>query len=298
MRRPELGSPGLGLTVRMTIALVLNFLLLSALLAVIVWPLFDGEWEVTAFLALLLLGGAGVEQGRVSSRGRRGRAPQESDRARVGAILDRLCLAGGLTAPDVEIERVAAPLTWTTAVPWSPPTVHVSTEMLDRLDDARLEAALAHELGHIANRDAMLMTVIAWPPTSMWMLLREIVREAREWDFRAICALVLYAPFLLVIAVVFTLAGRIVARHRELAADRAAAVLTRSPARVSAALLAVAEGLAATPQRDLRAAAGRDPFHFVPVREARGIRRLWATHPPVEARLRQLAQLELTLQHG
>ena len=39
----------------------------------------------------------------------------------------------------------------------------VTTALLDELDDAELEAVVAHELAHIANRDAGVMTFASIP---------------------------------------------------------------------------------------------------------------------------------------
>ena len=297
MRRPELGSPGLGLRVRMIVALAVNFVLVGALVFLLLWPIFAGAWEFSAFIGMFLLVGLTVERRRL--RGFRGeRHPGEADVRRVRAIAEPLCLVGGLTAPKVEVERTRLPLSWTTAVPWREKKLHVTTGLLDRLDDQQLEAALAHELGHIVNRDATLMTLIAWPGTTMWGALRRMWDEGTSDDYRGLLAWAMLLPLFAPLASVFTLTSRIVARHRELAADRAAAVLTRSPARVSDALLAVSGGLERMPRKDLRAAASRDLFHFVPVRAASGIRRLWATHPPLRVRLRELERLEHELQHG
>ena len=298
MRRPELGSPGLGLRVRMMVALAVNAVLVAGLTFVLLWPIFIGAWELTAFVSgFLLLGLFAVRRGRL--RGFRGeRHPGPPDVERVRAIGDRLCIVGGLTMPKVEVERTRLPLSWTTAVPWREKKLHVTTGLLDRLDDVQLEAAIAHELGHIANRDATLMTLIAWPGSSMLGSLRWMWTEGTSDDIRGLVAFVMFLPLFAPLGALFTLTARIVARHRELAADRAAAVLTRSPARVSDALLAVSDGLERMPRKDLRVAASRDLFHFVPVRAATGIRRLWATHPPLRVRLGELERLEHELQHG
>ena len=43
MRRPELGSAGLGLRVRMIVALAVNFVLVAGLLFLLLWPIFVGS---------------------------------------------------------------------------------------------------------------------------------------------------------------------------------------------------------------------------------------------------------------
>jgi heat shock protein HtpX len=111
---------------------------------------------------------------------------------------------------------------------------------------------------------------------------------------------VLYAAVPLIASLPGALTARIISRQRELAADRAAATLTGSPSGVAAALMHVSRGLRQIPIWDLRAAAARDLFNFVPARHAelRGLARLWATHPPIERRLAQLDRMEQRLQRA
>jgi hypothetical protein len=86
-------------------------------------------------------------------------------------------------------------------------------------------------------------------------------------------------------AVPFALLARVLSRLRERAADAGAARLTGSPAAVAAALVALSEHLAQRRPVDLRAAAPA-VLNILPLRPAHGIARLWATHPPLAARLR------------
>jgi heat shock protein HtpX len=184
------------------------------------------------------------------------------------------------------------PLSWTTAPIGGRTRLHITTELLDRVGDRELEAVVAHELGHLANRDAVLMTALAGPPAWVFGGLRVMWDDDGRGKFGA----VLFGLVLVPIAALMSVSGRIVSRHRELAADRAAAVLTGSPARVAAALANVAEGLSRKTRKDLRAVAGRDPLHLLPVREATGLRRLWATHPPLARRVARLERMERALQ--
>jgi heat shock protein HtpX len=75
-------------------------------------------------------------------------------------------------------------------------------------------------------------------------------------------------------------------------------MLCGSPATLAAALISLTDGLAEVPSKDLRMVASADVFHVLPARphEATGLGRLWATHPPLRARLEQLDELEAGLQ--
>ena len=273
----------------MVLAVLVNLALLGAVGVVLAWLAFDqGDW---AYLLLLLLIPLGAVMVRSATPGRRGRKPTADDQRRVEASLQRLGLVADIDPPRVRVERVRTPLSWTLAVPFRGAAIHVTTGLLDHLDDHQLAAALAHELAHVMHGDATVMTLMAAP--GIWAIqgLREVwddeVVGQRVWPFFA-----LVAPA----ALVLTVSGRWLSRQRELAADRRAAELTGSPAAVASALVALSDSLARTRRRDLRLVAARDLFHFVPVAEARGLRRLWATHPPLARRIERLRRLERGLQ--
>jgi heat shock protein HtpX len=61
-------------------------------------------------------------------------------------------------------------------------------------------------------------------------------------------------------------------------------------------LLELSGRLDRIPTRDLRVAGAGDLFYVLPTREAHGIQRLWATHPPIGRRVAQLERMEQTLQ--
>jgi len=139
------------------------------------------------------------------------------------------------------------------------------------------------------------MTVLAAPGISVLRVLSRVWHDPAA-PFRAKPGLVMFTCILGPPALVSAALARIVSRHRELAADRGAALLTGSPAAMTSALVKLSGGLGGCPKRDLRVAAARDLLHVVPARPAHGIRRLWATHPPLKTRLRQLERLESRLQ--
>ncbi|HEX3874567.1 MAG TPA: M48 family metalloprotease, partial [Solirubrobacteraceae bacterium] len=88
-------------------------------------------------------------------------------------------------------------------------------------------------------------------------------------------------------------------RYREFAADRGAAVITGRPSALASALVKITGTMGRVPQQDLRAASGEmAAFYIVPPAAKRAVHNLFATHPPLDARLAALARLETQLQSG
>jgi heat shock protein HtpX len=104
---------------------------------------------------------------------------------------------------------------------------------------------------------------------------------------------------LLVSIVVYALSFvliRTLSRYREFAADRGAAVLTKSPSSLASALVKISGAMGRIPQRDMRMAEGLNQFFIIPAGLKSGFSTLFADHPPLEARLEQLRRLERGLE--
>jgi heat shock protein HtpX len=85
---------------------------------------------------------------------------------------------------------------------------------------------------------------------------------------------------------------RALSRYRELAADRAGAMLTGRLSALASALSKVSGDIAAIPTRDLRAAEAFNAFFFAPaLAPGLSLSSLMSTHPTLQQRLDQLAAL-------
>ncbi len=287
-----------GLQLRMLVALALILLIVVAALAglVLVAIALEEEWwkgvlGIVALPLMFMLPAVFMDSEEWASW--KSRQPNRRDKERVREALERLALLAGVTVPVVEVTANRTPLSWTTSFPWREAKVHVSTGLLDRLDDRELQAVLAHELAHVVHRDALVMTLLAGPPA---YLLRGLKSAFEDDIFRAVISSFIWIPFLALPAAIMLAISRVVSRARELAADRAAAVLTGSPASVAAALIKVDGSLAKLPSLDLRKAAALDAFHFVPAKPPRWFMRPWSTHPPTAARVARLQRFEAAIQ--
>jgi heat shock protein HtpX len=86
-------------------------------------------------------------------------------------------------------------------------------------------------------------------------------------------------------------------RYREFAADRGSAIITGRPCALISALMKISGNMQVIPQRDLRAASSElAAFYIFPPRAKSAIGTLFATHPPLEARIAALQRLEAQLQ--
>ncbi len=289
MRRKELFPPDRGLQVRMIVALATAALSAVVAVAVVAWLVVAVAWWAAVIVVGFALDGFLVRPDQ-----RRPTEPASHPRGhKVRRLLDRLAAVADMPVPRLVVLDDDAPLSWTTSRPWQRPTLHVTTGLLDVCDASELEAILAHELSHVANRDVWAMTLLAGPPS--WILdgIRVYWNQRHEEGagplatVRYALGMVVFASWSAALALPWALTARAASRHRVLAADRGAALLTGSPAQVAAALRALSE---TTTLPDFRLAL----LSPIPARE-RGAS-VWATHPPLHARVARLERMEALLQ--
>jgi heat shock protein HtpX len=281
------------LLVRMLLAAVLTPLLVVGLLLTVILVL-PQQILIGVAIALVLGVGATLDQ--------RGKTPAGTvlDRQaapELFATVERLCLAADLPRPEIVLEPQAQPNSWIVQMPGSTPRLHVTQALLDLLDGDELRAVLAHELSHVANHDAAVMTVVGMPGA---LLLTGSRRASRGgW-----LPLQVGAGVAGLIGLCSRVGTSALSRSRELVADRGACAITGRPSALASALLKVSGALGRLPSADLREAAALNSFHLVAVQprhskwyaDNRLARRLAATHPPLDQRLAALEMLERRVQ--
>ena len=256
-------------------ALVLVMLVLSSftIRAVVICALAIGAWVAIR------------ERVEASSRGRRLTPAEAPD---LHAIVERLCIVADLPKPAIVLDSRRMPNSWIEGTRRRGFRLHLTEGLLELLEPRELEAVIAHELAHVVNRDAAVMTVVGGPGEA---LLAGGVRIAGHGWY----PLMLGGGVAATIGWVGTVGTRALSRYREFAADAGAVALTGNPAALATALMKVSDGLVAIPQRDLRAAAIGDAFHLLPARKDEAFL-LPPTHPPLQARIARLQRLEAALQ--
>jgi heat shock protein HtpX len=219
------------------------------------------------------------------------------------AMVERLCAMADLPKPRIAVIPSNVPNAFATGRSPKHAAVAVTQGLWSRLEPREVEAVLAHELSHVANRDVLIMTVASF----FAMLAALITRwglyfgmfgggygggnrnnnngnnQVPVWAIILLVSIVTYAISFILI--------RTISRYREYAADRGSALITGAPENLMSALQKIASGITQIPQQDLREVAGMNAFFIVPTNWRQQVGELFMDHPPMEKRLAALAQI-------
>ncbi|MDE6483153.1 MAG: M48 family metallopeptidase [Rikenellaceae bacterium] len=220
---------------------------------------------------------------------------ERRENPRIYNMVENLCMSQGMAMPKVNVVDDASMNAFASGIDKKSYTVTLTTGIMERLDDAELEAVVAHELSHIRNRDVRLM-IVSIIFVGIFAILAEIILQvilsarysrgnSRDKGGTVIVALV--ALIIVGICYFFTMLMRFaVSRKREFMADAGSAAMTRNPLALASALRKISgdPGLQNTGRDDV---AQLFIFHGV---KGGVFNRLFATHPPIEQRIRVLEQ--------
>lgn len=209
--------------------------------------------------------------------------------------VDRLAAQAIVPSPTVRLGEARTPIAASVGYRPATSSIVVSRGLVERLSDHELEAVLAHELAHVVNRDAAVLTALSLPASKAEPLLEDAPEPASHY----VGLTAVFVSFVAVpIATVTRLTVALVSRYREYVADRAAIAITGDPAALASALETLDDDLEHRPTTDLRGHRSTAAFSIVPPsweehtffdRTRRFVaRRLFGTHPPTEKRIERL----------
>ncbi|MGX5182105.1 zinc metalloprotease HtpX [Streptomyces avermitilis] len=287
------------LTARMTVTLFLLGLLYLAFVAALIVLL--KSWVLVVVIAAAFLGAQYWFSDRIALYAMRGRIVEREEYPQLHGVVDRLSAVADMPRPLVAVSDLEMPNAFATGRNADHAVLCVTTGLLRRLEPDELEGVLAHELSHVAHKDVAVITVASF----LGVIAGLIVRFAFYSQFFGVRGrkdqntVVIFMAVLAVSAAVYALSFlliRALSRYRELAADRAAALLTGRPSALASALTKVTGDIARIPTKDLRSAQAFNAFYFTPALGATpGLERLFSTHPSLEQRLEQLGRISAEL---
>jgi heat shock protein HtpX len=238
-----------------------------------------GAWIALA-IAVVMNFIAYFNSSKMVLRSYKARTVSEHDAPGLYRTVDRLRQNAGLPMPTVAIAPHRQPNAFATGRNPDNAVVCVTEGILDILDQDELEGVIAHELGHIKNRDMLLQTVSA-------SLSGAITNLARLGGGRTNSGLgplaVIFAP---IGAAILQFA---ISRSREFKADHSGAEISGKPLALASALQKLQAGARQIPMRIAPSVA---PLAQVNPLAAfgGGVSKLFSTHPATEERIAKLRE--------
>jgi heat shock protein HtpX len=210
---------------------------------------------------------------------------------RVYDVVERMTQRTGLPMPKIYVIPSDSPNAFATGRNPQHSSVAVTMGILNLLNDEELEGVLAHELGHVRNRDILTSSIAATLAGAITILARMGYwasffggyggREDRDRGGG------IGALFMLILApIAATLIQLAVSRSREYEADATGAQITGNPYALASAL----EKLEAYSKRLPMQASPSTAHLFIvqPMISARDFAGLFSTHPPIRNRIERL----------
>lgn len=176
------------------------------------------QWLTPAYVLQKLPDGSGYVDGQL-----------------LGEIVARQCQIAGVPLVTLGLIDDGTPNAFAFGRTQRDARIWVSRGIIERLDERELTAVIAHEVGHVKNRDFIVMTVAAIIP--MVLYYTYVLTRGQRGDAQAV-GLAAYVGFLLSQLAVLALG-----RARELGADHASCLATGDGEALCSALVKIAYGI-------------------------------------------------------
>lgn len=206
-------------------------------------------------------------------------------------VVERLTGRAGLPMPKIYVIPTDSPNAFATGRNPQHASVAVTHGILNLLTDEELEGVLAHELGHVRNRDILTSSIAATLAGAITILARMAFwfgavgglggdRRDREGGGLGGLFMLILAPFAAMLIQLW------VSRTREYEADATGAQLTGNPYALASAL----EKISAYSKRIPMVASPTSAHLFIvqPLLSGETFAGLFSTHPPIQKRIERL----------
>ncbi len=275
-------------------------LLLVALtvLLVLVGRLLFGDAGTVAFLliAIVMNGVAYWFSDRIALGSARAREVSAAEAPMLYRLADRLAIQYHVPRPRVYVSPDPSPNAFATGRNPAHAAICVNEGLLQILNEEELYGVLAHEFGHVRNRDILISSVVAVLAGTI-----TLIANIAQWGMifggyggrgdreqgagGAIVALltIILAP---IAALLIQLA---VSRSREYEADRTGAEVSGDPLALASALRKLERATQVVPSQTAQPAFAH--LYIVNPLSGQTLAGLFSTHPPIEERIRRLEEM-------
>jgi heat shock protein HtpX len=220
---------------------------------------------------------------------------ERKENKRVYNLVENLCISTGMQMPKIQVIEDNSLNAFASGINSKTYTVSLSRGIIDKLEDAELEAVIAHELSHIRNRDVRLL-IISIVFVGIFAFIAEMLFRSMRFgrigrgkkEGAGILVALLLALIGYLIASLFRFA---ISRKREYLADAGSAELTRRPLALASALRKVSADptIEAVKRKDVAQMFIENP-QVTEEKSSFSFANLFSTHPPIEKRIQLLEQ--------
>ncbi len=227
---------------------------------------------------------------KIVLRAYKARIVDEREAPQLVSTVRRLATQAGLPMPKVAIIPMDVPNAFATGRNPRNAVVAATTCLLDMMNQDELEGVLAHELGHVKNRDILLSTIAAAMVGAITML-----SSMTRWSFlfgrgsnRSQGGI--HPAVVLLLAILAPIGAMLIqmsiSRSREFAADRAGAEISGKPLALASAL-AKLENMSQQQPREVNPSTAH-MFIINPLGGMSSMSKLFRTHPTTDERIQRL----------
>jgi len=213
----------------------------------------------------------------------------------LNAIVEELAARGNMPVPKVYLIESDQPNAFATGRNPENAAVAATRGLMQRLNRDEVRAVLAHELGHVKNRDSLTMTITAVLAGAIGMLAQSIFflgafggRDDRNSPLGGIGALLV----MILAPLAAMLVQMAISRSREYEADRAGAELSGEPRALASALHKISHAAEAIPNPRAEQNPASAHLFIVNPLHGTGADNLFSTHPSTENRIARLLEME------
>ena len=219
---------------------------------------------------------------------------EERDNPRFYSIIRRLAERAGVPMPKVYIIQDDSPNAFATGRNPGHAAVAATTGIMRLLNDEELAGVMAHELGHVKNRDILISTLAATFAGAITFLAHMAQWGAMfgggrgDDDEGGIFGMIFMAILAPIAAMLVQMA---ISRSREFGADAAGAHISGNPLSLARALQKLELG---SQQIPMNANAATAHMFIVNPLTGGGLMSLFSTHPPIPERVHRLEEISRT----
>ena len=269
------------------------------LVALTLFLLFVGEWlggrdgMLLAFgISVVMNFGTYFFSDRLALAMYRAQPVTREQLPRAYEVVERLTAKQGLPMPKIYVLPTESPNAFATGRNPQHASVAVTHGILQLLDDEELEGVLAHELGHVRNRDILTSSIAATLAGAITMVARmgywaSLFGGGGGRDNRGRGGGGIGGLLMLILApLAATLIQLAISRSREYEADATGAHVTGNPYALARALQKLDDYSRRIPMQASPTTAHL--FIVAPLLGSGGIGNLFSTHPPIKDRIQRL----------